>query len=204
MKQSFTFFNQHHIDDAIKSDLLERASFERLQAGKYLYPPELSHSLYLVRSGIIRALSHSYRPKTSYLFGRNDYFLPNLAMFSPLDEHCSLQACSDTTVLTISETDIQLLISKWPSLHDTLYKLRYTHVVNQKDHQYKCHATSSWQRFSAFAGQNEDFLNKIPLRYFADFLDVSMYDAYCFLDTYISKETCLLRGTVPIPDRHYN
>ncbi|MCV9389057.1 Crp/Fnr family transcriptional regulator [Reichenbachiella ulvae] len=132
------------------------------------------HRLSLVKSGILRVFTLSEGKEVTQWISTENYLMTEIAgFFFDQPNRWSIQALTDTSLLTITKTDYQKLCEEFPKWHEIEKRFLAKCFMMLENRVFTHLSMSAEKRYELYYEQNKALFNQVPLQYIASVLGMS-------------------------------
>jgi CRP-like cAMP-binding protein len=172
LRQYVSRYTQLSDDEfALLGQMLEVRSFDKKQL--LIQAGDVENYLNFVIKGLAR--KYFYRGKTeviTQLARENDMISSSVSFLSGAPSAYFIEAIEPTTFLSISKEHVEQLYKDNPRI-ERLGRLIITHFFLQKEEwEHECIRLDTRERFIRFIGSNPDFMQRVPQKYLASYLNM--------------------------------
>ena len=144
--------------------------------GKFLIKPGINNDmLYLVVKGVVRGFfKEGGREITTWINAENEVVgaIRNLRLNIPSDEY--VQAIEDSELVTVPDKLISHLYENFPETNIIGRLLLEDNYRGAEERAYISRIPSAEKRYKRFVQTNGELLNRIPLKYIASYLGMTL------------------------------
>lgn len=162
-KEVTRLFNDHTFPVYIKrSDLL-------------LKPGSKADHLYFIEKGVMRGyIKEDNKQITTWINSENHIVasIRTLGTTNPCLEY--LQALEDTCLIALPFTFTEFVFNTYPETNYVGRRLWESSYQGAEERAYICRITSAERKYQYFMGTRPDLINRIPLKYIASYLGMTL------------------------------
>jgi CRP-like cAMP-binding protein len=177
---------------ALLGQMLEVRSFDKKQ--QLIQAGDVENYLNFIVKGLAR--KYFYRGKTeviTQLARENDMISSSVSFLSGAPSTYFIETLEPSTFLSISRQHVEKLYKENPRI-ERLGRLIITHFFLQKEEwEHECIRLDTRERFIRFIGSNPDFMQRVPQKYLASYLNMKP-------ETFSRLKHLLKKRPVPRPN----
>jgi CRP-like cAMP-binding protein len=157
------YFKQHAYPSSFaKGDLL-------LSAGN------LCEHIYFIRKGAVRGfVKEGDRDITTWITAENEMVSSIYGLYRKQRPIENIQAIEDCEVFTMAISDLEKLYVQFPEFNVVARKLLERYYVDAEERAFIARLTNAENKYSLFIKRYEHLSNRIPLKYIASFLGMTL------------------------------
>jgi CRP-like cAMP-binding protein len=157
------YFRQHAYPTSFaKGDLL-------LKAGV------MCEHIYFIRKGAVRGfVKEGDRDITTWITAENEMVSSIYGLYSKRPPMENIQAIEDCDVFTMAISDLEKLYVQFPEFNIVARKLLERYYVDAEERAFIARLTNAENKYSLFLTRYEHLSNRIPLKYIASFLGMTL------------------------------
>jgi CRP-like cAMP-binding protein len=156
---------------AMLSQMMEVRSFDKKQ--QLVRAGEVENYLNFIVKGLARKYFFKGRTEVITQIAReNDMISSSVSFLSGAPSAYVVEAIEPTTFLSISRENVDKLYKEKPRI-ERLGRIIITHFFLQKEEwEHECIRLDTRERFTRFIGNNPDFMQRVPQKYLASYLNM--------------------------------
>ena len=152
--------------------------FREEQLGKneiFTNSDEICNKLSIVKSGILRvfALSEDGKEITQWLSTKNFFITDVMGFFFNQPNRWTIQAFTETELLTISKADYLKLCHEYPKWLEIEKKFIIKCFSMMEDRVFSHLSMTAEERYNQYFEQNKELFHQVPLQYIASVLGMT-------------------------------
>jgi CRP-like cAMP-binding protein len=157
------YFKQHAYPSSFaKGDLL-------LSAGN------ICEHLYFIRKGAVRGfVKEGDKDITTWITAENEIVSSIYGLYSKQPPIENIQAIEDCEMLTMTISDLERLYVQFPEFNVVARKMLERYYVDAEERAFIARLTNAENKYSLFLKRYEHLSNRIPLKYIASFLGMTL------------------------------
>jgi len=157
------YFKQHaYASSFAKGDLL-------LSAGN------VCEHIHFIRKGAVRGfVKEGDKDITTWITAENEIVSSIYGLYSKQSPIENIQAIEDCEVLTMAISDLEKLYVQFPEFNVVARKLLEKYYVDAEERAFIARLTNAENKYSLFLKRYEHLSNRIPLKYIASFLGMTL------------------------------
>lgn len=163
------------IDKSLQNLLLESFAVEKIKKGKILLQEgEVCKDLWFLADGLLRSF-HNIGDKqvTSRIMFTNHIVISAGSFFKQTPATESIEALSDSILLTLSFTNLQVIYTKHPQFNYHTRIITEDYFFQQEQRLYMLRKPSAEDKYAYFLEHYNSYLHDIPIKYIASFLNIA-------------------------------
>ncbi len=171
------FFHSIYPISPAAIDYIEKHTYpQKVSKGKLLVKPGFNNDKFFwVQKGVVRGyIKEDGKEITTWINEENEIIgsIRNLGLDIPSDEY--LQALEDTQLIEIPRSVTEHLYNNFPESNIIGRLLLEENYRGAEERAYICRIPSSEKRYRRFAETRSSLLNRIPLKYIASYLNMTL------------------------------
>lgn len=147
-----------------------------LQKGKHIVKPgEVCTCLYLLCKGAMRGYTtEGSKQITTWITAENSLVTSIRGFDNQKPSFEFIEAIEDCELVMVGHDDLQFLFHHFPEMNIVGRKVYQQYFRDAEDRAYISRLTSAASRYNYFVKTRGEFLNRVPLKYIASFLGMTI------------------------------
>jgi len=131
--------------------------------------------IYFIRKGAVRGfVKEGDRDITTWITAENEMVSSIYGLYSKRPPIENIQAVEDCEMLTMSISDLENLYVQFPEFNVVARKLLERYYVDAEERAFIARLTNAENKYSLFLTRYAHLSNRIPLKYIASFLGMTL------------------------------
>lgn len=163
------------IDTSLQNLLLESFALEKIKKGKTLLQEgDVCKDLWFLADGLLRSF-HNIGEKqvTSRIMFTNHVVISAGSFFKQTPATESIEALSDSILLTLSFAKLKTIYAKHPSFNYHTRIITEDYFFKQEQRLYMLRKPNAEEKYAYFLAHYSNYLEDIPIKYIASFLNIA-------------------------------
>ncbi len=164
------------LTDEEKAFFEEHITIQRVEKGKFLLKAgEICTNYYLIQRGVLRSfIKHGRKEITTWINEENELTTSIPGMIERLPSEEYIQALEPTTLICLSYNSVEQLYQKFPYYNHYVRLLVQQYYAINFHHNIINKIPNALDRYRRFAEQRPGLMNRIPLKYIASYLGMTV------------------------------
>ena len=166
----------HPITAGANQFLLKNTYVKSVKKGKMLLKAgEVCTNMYFVIKGVLRGfVKESEREITTWISADGELVSAISSFILQIPTNENIHAIEDCELISLSHSDLEKMYVKFPSFNITVRKLTEIYYMHGEHRAYIARLKNADQKYQLFLKQYGHLANRVPVKYIASFLGITL------------------------------
>lgn len=168
--------NLYPLTEGISQYLIKNTYPKKVKKGKILHKAgEICTDMYFVKKGVLRGyVKDANREITTWITADGELVSAICSFILQVPTPENIQTLEDCELIALSRADLERLYIQHPSFNITVRKLTEIYYMHAEHRAYIARLKSADQKYQLFLKQYGHLANRVPVKYIASFLGVTL------------------------------
>ncbi|HET9826692.1 MAG TPA: Crp/Fnr family transcriptional regulator [Chitinophagaceae bacterium] len=166
----------HPLSEGIENYIKQRVFPSSFLKGELLLQAgNICENIYFIRKGAVRGfIKEGDKDITTWITAENEIVSSIYRLYSNQPAAENIQAIEDCEMLTLAVADLEKLYIEFPDFNVVARKLVERYYVDAEERAFIARLTNAEHKYSLFITRYAHLTNRIPLKYIASFLGMTL------------------------------